>query len=94
MKNNRAALRYAKAALSIALDQGTADALEQDMIGIVDVCSSNKDLIAFLENPILSTQTKKQKIVLGMIIDLIIIFGILGKYNIDKNYKIISILML
>ena len=60
MKNNRAALRYAKAALSIALDQGTADVLEQDMIGIVDVCSSNKDLIAFLENPILSTQTKKE----------------------------------
>ena len=59
MKNNRAALRYAKAALSIALDQGTADAFEQDMIGIVEVCSANKDFIAFLENPILSTETKK-----------------------------------
>mgnify|MGYP006191272841 FL=1 len=63
MKNNRAALRYAKAALSIALDQGTADAFEQDMIGIVEVCLANKDFIAFLENPILSTDTKKETVV-------------------------------
>ena len=63
MKNNRAALRYAKAALSIALDQGTADAFEQDMIGIVEVCSANKDFKAFLENPILSTDTKKETVV-------------------------------
>ena len=62
MKNNRAALRYAKAALSIALDQGTADAFEQDMIGIVEVCSANKDFIAFLENPILSVDTKKETV--------------------------------
>ena len=62
MKNNRAALRYAKAALSIALDQGTPDAFEQDMIGIVEVCSANKDFIAFLENPILSVDTKKETV--------------------------------
>ena len=62
MRNNRAALRYAKAALSIALEKGTADALEQDMVGIVALCSENKDLIAFLENPILSTETKKETV--------------------------------
>lgn len=62
MKNNRAALRYAKAALSIALDQGTADVLEQDMVGIVELCSQNKDLIAFLDNPILSTDIKKETV--------------------------------
>ena len=62
MKNNRAALRYAKAALSISLDQGTAPALEQDMVEVVDVCNASEDLIVFLDNPVLSNETKKETI--------------------------------
>ena len=62
MKNNRAALRYAKAALSISLDQGTAPALEQDMVEVIDVCNASEDLVVFLDNPVLSIETKKETI--------------------------------
>ena len=62
MKNNRAALRYAKAALSISLDQGTAPAFEQDMVEVIDVCNANEDLVVFLDNPVLSIETKKETI--------------------------------
>ena len=62
MKNNRAALRYAKAALSISLDQGTAPALEQDMVEVIDVCNASEDLIVFLDNPVLSIETKTETI--------------------------------
>lgn len=62
MKNNRAALRYAKAALSISLDQGTALALEQDMVEVIDVCNASYDLVVFLDNPVLSIETKKETI--------------------------------
>ena len=62
MKNNRAALRYAKAALSISLDQGTAQVLEQDMVEVIDVCNASEDLVVFLDNPVLSIETKKETI--------------------------------
>ena len=62
MKNNRAALRYAKAALSISLEQGTAPALEKDMVEVVDICKANEDLVAFLDNPVLSNNTKKETV--------------------------------
>ena len=62
MKNNRAALRYAKAALSISLEQGTAPALEQDMVEVVNICEANEDLVAFLDNPVLSNNTKKETV--------------------------------
>jgi F-type H+-transporting ATPase subunit delta len=62
MKNNRAALRYAKAALSISLEQGTAPALEQDMVEVVNICKANEDLVAFLDNPVLSNNTKKETV--------------------------------
>jgi F-type H+-transporting ATPase subunit delta len=62
MKNNRAALRYAKAALSISLDQGTAQALEQDMVEVIDVCNASEVLVVFLDNPVLSIETKKETI--------------------------------
>ena len=62
MKNNRAALRYAKATLSLALEQGNAPAIEQDMVAVIDVCSTNQNLVDFLDNPILSIQLKQETV--------------------------------
>ncbi len=59
MKNNNAALRYAKAILEHALEQATADSLEKDAKDIVDVCSDSKELMSFLNNPIIPIDLKK-----------------------------------
>tara|TARA_B100000768_G_C11190596_1_gene337157 strand:- start:59 stop:601 length:543 start_codon:yes stop_codon:yes gene_type:complete len=62
MKNNRAAFRYAKATLSLSIDQGNASAIDQDMVNVIDACSTNQNLVDFLDNPILSTETKVETV--------------------------------
>ena len=62
MKNNRAALRYAKATLSLALEQGNAPVIEQDMVAVIDACSTNQNLVDFLDNPVLSIQSKQETV--------------------------------
>ena len=59
MKNTRAALRYAKAALSTSLDQKKEEALAKDMQEIVAVFQANQDLSAFLDNPVVASQAKQ-----------------------------------
>ena len=59
MKNTRAALRYAKAALSTSLDQKKEDAVQKDMQEIVAVFEANKELSAFLDNPVVASQVKQ-----------------------------------
>lgn len=60
MKNTRAALRYAKAALSTSLDQKIEEAVAKDMHGILTVFQANQDLSSFLENPVVPAQTKQE----------------------------------
>lgn len=60
MKNTRAALRYAKATLSSSLDQNNETATALDMQKIVSVFEENKDLISFLENPVITNSAKKE----------------------------------
>ena len=59
MKNTRAALRYAKATLSTALDQKQEDALAKDMQDIVAVFEENEALVTFLENPVVANSAKQ-----------------------------------
>ena len=59
MKNTRAALRYAKAALSTSLDQKKEEAVATDMQEIVAVFEQNQDLAAFLDNPVVASQAKQ-----------------------------------
>lgn len=59
MKNTRAALRYAKAALSTSIDQKKEDAVQKDMQEIVVVFEANKELSAFLDNPVVASQAKQ-----------------------------------
>lgn len=60
MKNNNVALRYAKAALTHAIEKGTIDLLERDTKKIAEVCSESDDLMSFLNNPIISIDLKKE----------------------------------
>ncbi len=61
MKGTRAAARYAKSFIDLALEQGTLEKAYADMKYISDVCKANHDLVNFLKSPIIKTD-KKQSI--------------------------------
>ncbi|WP_157208650.1 ATP synthase F1 subunit delta [Mariniflexile maritimum] len=59
MAGARAAIRYAKAVLSLATDRGTADTVNNDMKLIVDTIAQNKNLSDTLQSPVIGATTKK-----------------------------------
>lgn len=59
MAGARAALRYAKAVLSLATDQKAAEAVNNDMKLIVKTIADNKDLSVMLQNPVVRSSDKK-----------------------------------
>ncbi len=59
MKGTRAALRYAKATLSLAKDNGLADKVNSDLLLINKTVSENSDLMEMLHNPIIKSSAKK-----------------------------------
>lgn len=59
MAGARAALRYAKAILSLATDQKAADAVNNDMKLIAKTITENKDLSVMLQNPVVKSSIKK-----------------------------------
>ena len=59
MAGARAAVRYAKAVLSLAKDQKSIDAVNNDMKFIVSTIAENKDLHDMLQNPVVRTSVKK-----------------------------------
>jgi len=56
---SRAAIRYAKAILDIALTSGKADAVNNDMKSIVNAVSDNTELKDFLTSPVIKMDVKK-----------------------------------
>ena len=59
MAGARAAIRYAKAVLSLASDLKSADAVNSDMKLIVTTIKDNKDLGEALQSPVISSSVKK-----------------------------------
>ena len=59
MAGARAAIRYAKALLSLASDDKTADAVNSDMKLIADTIAGNKELRDALQSPVISSSDKK-----------------------------------
>ena len=59
MAGARAALRYAKAVLSLATDQKAAEAVNNDMKLIAKTISENNDLSVMLQNPVVRSSVKK-----------------------------------
>ena len=60
MSGTRAAIRYAKAVLSLAIDQKSEQTLNDDMKLIAKTISENTDLDAALKNAIAKQDTKKE----------------------------------
>lgn len=59
MAGTRAAIRYAKAVLNLALSQGNADKVNNDMLSIAKTIAENEDLANMLENSVVKTEAKK-----------------------------------
>ncbi len=60
MNESRAALRYAKATLNLAVEQKVTDAIESDMRSIVQTISDSDELKEMIVSPILEGSSKKQ----------------------------------
>lgn len=60
MNDTRAAIRYAKAILDIAVDNKATDAVEKDMRTVVTTISESKELKDMLASPILKGEAKKE----------------------------------
>lgn len=59
MAGARAAIRYAKAVLSLASDQKAADAVNNDMKLITETIAGSKELSDALQSPVLPSSVKK-----------------------------------
>lgn len=59
MKLSRAASRYAKAILSLAIDENKAAAVNEDMKSILVTVSKNKELRDFLSSPLVKADQKR-----------------------------------
>ncbi|GAA3777344.1 ATP synthase F1 subunit delta [Corallibacter vietnamensis] len=60
MAGTRAAIRYAKAVLSLATEKQIADAINTDMVLISKTIEDNAELKAMLENAVVKSETKKE----------------------------------
>lgn len=60
MSDSRAAVRYAKAVLDLAVEKKAADAVEKDMRSIVATISESKELRDLLQSPIVKAEVKKE----------------------------------
>ena len=58
MNEGRAAIRYAKATLDLAVEKKAAEAVEKDMRIIKDTLAENKDLASLLGSPIVKSGVK------------------------------------
>ena len=60
MNESRAALRYAKATLNLAVEKKATDAVEKDMQHIIDTISDSKELHDLLASPVVKGTDKKE----------------------------------
>ena len=58
MIGTRAALRYAKAAVQKAIEDGNLDALAKDMDVVYNTVQNNRDLESVLQSPVISASLK------------------------------------
>lgn len=60
MNESRAALRYAKATLNLAVEKKATDAIDRDMRSLVQTISDSDELKEMLASPILEGSSKKE----------------------------------
>jgi F-type H+-transporting ATPase subunit delta len=60
MADTRVASRYVKSLLSLAVEQGVVEAVNNDMQFFDKVCHSNRDFVLMLKSPIIRHEKKKE----------------------------------
>ncbi len=60
MSNSRAAIRYAKAILDLAVENKSTDAVEKDMRSVTSTIAESSELREMLASPVVNGQTKKK----------------------------------
>jgi F-type H+-transporting ATPase subunit delta len=60
MNDSRAAIRYAKAILDLAIEQKAGEAVEKDMRSIMGTIAESKELAQLLASPVVQGATKKE----------------------------------
>ncbi|MEE9361835.1 MAG: ATP synthase F1 subunit delta [Cellulophaga sp.] len=63
MNESRAAIRYAKALLDLAIDNKATEAVEKDMRSVVDTIADSADLQVMLVSPVIDGEAKKKALV-------------------------------
>ncbi len=58
--NPRLAARYAKSILDLAVERGQLETVYADMIFLRTICRSSRDLVNFLNSPIIKTDKKRK----------------------------------
>jgi len=53
MAENKVAGRYAKSLIELAIEQGSLEAVKNDMDLLIKTCAANRDLSAMLKNPVI-----------------------------------------
>jgi len=59
MADSRAASRYVKSLLSLAVEKGALEEVHQDMLMFSQVCDSSRDFMLMLRNPIIKHDKKR-----------------------------------
>ena len=59
MSGSRAAIRYAKAVLSLATDNKSSEAINNDMKSIINAIAQSEDLNQMLQSPVVRSSDKK-----------------------------------
>ena len=59
MSSTRAAIRYAKAILEIAIDKSAEKAVSEDMFSIATTLQNNLELSTFIQNPTIKVEIKE-----------------------------------
>lgn len=90
MGESRAAIRYAKAILDLAVDKKATDAVEKDMRAIVATFSDSKELRQLLSNPVISGTTKKEVLLEIFKGSHAISEGVIGMLVDNKRVSILS----
>jgi len=62
MAGERAAIRYAKALLSLSEDKNTSESISKDMALMTNTISGNKELTEVLESPVVISSVKKSAV--------------------------------
>ena len=60
MKQTRAAIRYAKAVLNLAIDNKQEEKVNEDMVLIAQTIEANKDVDIMLNSPVIKASAKKE----------------------------------